>query len=407
MRYRLNLLKRILEDIFIFPFVAWGRWRAGAEPLGAEYEIYFFFPFCHVGGAEKVHATLTRAFADRKALIVFTRKSDNSALLSLFQSSGHRIMDISAFTDNKRKYWQNLVWRGKFSQYINQQRSDTLVLNGQCNFAYKLSPWINTRVPQVELSHSFNSFSYIRIPFIPFYNATVMISRKRIEDHRLQYQRWGIPFKYNANIHYIINGIDLPPAPLARQGQEPVLRILYSGRSTPEKRVHWIAGLAQKAHELGLPAEFVFMGDVKDEIPENLRRFCIFLGNLSEPEKIASQYQQADVVLLSSSTEGFPMVVEEGMAWGCAILATPVGDIPVHVKPGQNGFLFDEELEEDAFIAQGVEFIRMLRGEPALLTRISENNIRYAREIFGFENFRRAWRKLIEEIFQNKNNCGH
>ena len=128
MRYRLNLLKRMLEDLLIFPFVAWGSWRASKEPLGDEYEIFFFFPFYHVGGAEKVHASLTRAFADKKAIIIFTRKSVDDGFLSLFQSSGHRILDISAHTDSKWKYWLNLVYRGRFSHYINQQKRARLVL---------------------------------------------------------------------------------------------------------------------------------------------------------------------------------------------------------------------------------------------------------------------------------------
>ena len=404
MRYRLNLLKRMLEDILIFPFVAWGSWRASKEPLGDEYEIFFFFPFYHVGGAEKVHASLTRAFADKKAIIIFTRKSVDDGFLSLFQSSGHRILDISAHTDSKWKYWLNLVYRGRFSHYINQQKRARLVLNGQCNFAYKLSPWINSHVPQVELIHSFNSFSYIRIPFIPFYDATVMISRKRIDDHLKQYETWGVPNSFKQKIHYIINGIDLPEVPKPRNQQKALLRFLYAGRATPEKRVHWIAHLAGKSRELNLPLEFAFMGDVKNEIPQSLHSFCIFLGNLNDAAKIAGEYQLADVVVLASSTEGFPMVVEEGMSWGCAILATPVGDIPAHVRAGENGYLFDADLDENGFIAQGIEFIRMLVAEPLLLSMISANNIRYAREHFGFEKFKNAWRHLLEEVSLTKNN---
>ena len=153
-----------------------------------------------------------------------------------------------------------------------------------------------------------------------------------------------------------------------------------------------------------MPVEFAFMGDVKHEIPESLHAFCIFLGNLNDAAEIAGQFQLADVVVLASSTEGFPMVVEEGMSWGCAILATPVGDIPAHVKAAENGYLFDADLDENGFLAQGVEFIRMLVAEPLLLPRISANNIHYAREHFGFEKFENAWRHLLEEVPLTKNN---
>ena len=45
MKYSLILMKRMLEDLFIFPFILWGKWKARKQPLNKAYEVFFFFPF--------------------------------------------------------------------------------------------------------------------------------------------------------------------------------------------------------------------------------------------------------------------------------------------------------------------------------------------------------------------------
>jgi len=389
----------MLEDIFIFPFILWGRAMARNNKLDEEYDIFFFFPFYHIGGAEKVHAQIASAFSDKKAIIFFTRKSHNDFFLRAFQLSGHRIIDISAFTDNRWQYFNNLFYRGLVSKYINDQKRPPIVFNGQSNFGYKISPWIKKSIPQIELIHSFNSFSYIRLPFLPFYSHTVMISRRRIADHLKQYREWGVPPNYDNRIEFILNGIPLPHYPVHKQWDRK-LRVLYSGRATPEKRVQWIVALAEKCAAEKIPVDFVFMGDVREALPADKRTAGEFLGNIGDPDKIQEQYRKAHVLVLSSSTEGFPMVVEEAMAMGCAILATPVGDIPLHVVEGENGMLFSESLSEDLFLQEGTKFIRILAENRMLLQNLSQNNIQYAQAHFGLEAFSKAYRELFEKASQ-------
>ena len=45
MKYSLILIKRMLEDLIIFPFILWGKWKARKQPLNKTYEVFFFFPF--------------------------------------------------------------------------------------------------------------------------------------------------------------------------------------------------------------------------------------------------------------------------------------------------------------------------------------------------------------------------
>jgi Glycosyltransferase len=393
MMYRLLIIKRCIEDIVIFPFVLMGKLAGSLYPLKKEYDIFFFFPFYHIGGAEKVHGEIAKAIGNENCIIYFTRKSHNDLFLKPFKDSGCNIRDISKYTDNKFLYFFNLLFRGILAYHINRQRHRPVVFNGQCNFAYKLSPWVNRRIPQVELIHSFSSFSWIRLPFLPFITRTIMISTRRINDHIEQYRRIGVPGKYDRRIQYIINGISLPKQPRVRANT--ITRVLYVGRATPEKRVHLVAQIASKTTS---DVAFAFMGDAQQVIPPALHSRCDFIPYTNDEKLIAAEYDRADVLIIVSSTEGFPMVIMEAMAHGCIIIATPVGDIPVHVKAGVNGFLFSSVENEDAIVQEGAAFVEQLKGNPQLLQTMSENNIKYAREHFGIDTFKATYVALIDSL---------
>lgn len=397
MKYRSYILKRKIEDVLLLPFIAIGRLIAFFKPLGKEYETFFFFPFYHTGGAEKVHALITQATGNEDCIIFFTRRSVDDNFYIDFVKSGCTITNIAAYTDNKWIYFMNFVYRGIISGYINRQSKPAIVFNGQCNFGYKLSPWLNKRVAQIELIHSFNTFSWIRLPFLPFITKTVMISKLRIEDHLRQYKQLEVPQKFNTKIEYIVNGIQLPERPSIKFYEHP-LQVLYAGRGTEEKRVYLIAKMAEAAAVKNLPVEFIFMGDVGNAIPAECLSYCKLIGPKKDPLEIEGVYQQAHVVIITSYTEGFPMVIEEGMANGCAILSTPVGDIPYHVKHGYNGFIFSNTGNEALIVEEGIEYLDRLINDTSLLIRMSESNRLYAIENFGLEAFNDKYRQLFNQL---------
>ncbi|HET6769086.1 MAG TPA: glycosyltransferase [Chitinophagaceae bacterium] len=393
--YKLFIIKRIIENVFIFPFILIGRLIAAFQPPKKEYRIFFFFPFYHTGGAEKVHAQIAKATGGNDCIIFFTRRSDDDRFIDDFKETGCEIKDISAYTDNKWLYFFNLIYRGIITGYINRQKLKPIVFNGQCNFAYKISPWINNTVKQIELIHSLNSFSYIRIPFIPFIDKTVMISRQRIADHKKLYQRYQIPLNYAERIVYICNGIPLPSSVKPERSFSP-FTVLYSGRPGPEKRIHLITAMAKELQGVDNDIQFEMIGDLSGVIDSSAFPFIKFHGNINDPEEINSIYSRAHLLLITSSTEGFPMVIMEAMANGCAIMATRVGDVPFHVKDGENGFLFSSVENESAIIKEACEKINWLRKNPVEWKWISGTNIRYAVEYFGIEQFNSAYRDLLK-----------
>jgi glycosyltransferase involved in cell wall biosynthesis len=398
--YKLIIIKRWLEDIVLFPFIIAGRLYARLRPLKSNYRIFFFFPFYHIGGAEKVHAQVAAGTGGSDCIIFFTRRSHNDLFRKDFERSGCTIRDISAYTDNKWLYFLNLIWRGILSGYINRQAQRPLLFNGQCNFGYKISPWINKEIAQVELIHSLNTFSYIRVPFLPFITKTVMISRKRIEDHKQLYDRVNIPHHYLDRIQYIPNAVALPKE-LPHKSNDPFI-VLFVGRGGVEKRVHLVAAMAERLHQSNSAVQFHFLGDVSERLDATRFPYIVFHGNQGDPAVIAAVYQQAAVVILVSSTEGFPMVVIEGMGYGAAILATAVGDIPLHVQQGVNGFLFSTVDNEQQIIDEGVDHIRQLKGDAVLLKRMQDANRQYAVHHFGIDTFNHSYRQLFDSLKQKQ-----
>jgi glycosyltransferase involved in cell wall biosynthesis len=139
------------------------------------------------------------------------------------------------------------------------------------------------------------------------------------------------------------------------------------------------------------------MGDVSGVLKGQAHSNEIFYGNISDPDQIHKVYDNTDVLLVTSSEEGFPMVVMEAMARGCIILATPVGDLPVHIKQGINGFLFSQVGDEQKIISEAVEILNKLHADTGLRVNISSANIKYAREHFGLVSFEKHYQKLFDK----------
>jgi len=172
---------------------------------------------------------------------------------------------------------------------------------------------------------------------------------------------------------------------------------MFVGRGTPEKRPDLAAAISRHLQESGLPVSMTYVGDLGAAVPGALKGKDVFMGPVDDPAALERLYREkADVLLVTSSEEGFPLVVMEAMANGSVIMATPVGDIPVHVRHGENGFLFSSVNDEAAIIREAEEFTRQMLRDPSLLDRMSAANIEYAYANFGLATFIRNYRELIE-----------
>lgn len=89
-----------------------------------------------------------------------------------------------------------------------------------------------------------------------------------------------------------------------------------------------------------------------------LGAYVRLLGHLSR-QQLDAQYQSCDLVVLTSRSEGIPLVLMEAMAHCKTVLAPAITGIPELVKDGETGFLYRAGSLED-FTAK-IELIRVSR----------------------------------------------
>jgi colanic acid/amylovoran biosynthesis glycosyltransferase len=110
-----------------------------------------------------------------------------------------------------------------------------------------------------------------------------------------------------------------------------------------------------------------------------LEKHVKLLGHLSRPE-LDAHYGSCDVVVLTSRSEGIPLVLMEAMALGKTVLAPAITGIPELVKDGETGFLYRAGSLED-FTAK----IEAIRGSSAALPRLRLAARQHVREHFDRE----------------------
>jgi glycosyltransferase involved in cell wall biosynthesis len=207
-------------------------------------------------------------------------------------------------------------------------------------------------------------------------------------------------------------GVDSSPVEVAlsRAEREPeCLTMLAVGRLHPVKD-H--AFLLRACHELkkrradsscliaGEGAERPWLEHLIRNL--GLEAHVKLLGHLS-CQQLDARYAMCDLVVLTSRSEGIPLVLMEAMAHGKTVLAPAITGIPELVRDGQTGFLYRAGSLED-FTAR----IETIRGSRAALPRLRRAARQHVREHFDREkNLASLADLLVSRITQRVRHNSH
>jgi glycosyltransferase involved in cell wall biosynthesis len=367
--------------------VTLGKGIGAVLPVENASSLFFFFPFLHVGGAERVHAEVVSCFAEQKPWVFFTKRSRNSRFRMLFPPQA-RLFNIWPLL----KYGYPLSV-GIMAGLVNRHQKPVVF---GCNslFFYLLVPYLKPDVVKIDLLHAFGGKSdQFSLPVVELIDHRVVINGKTRDDLQGQYAEQQLDPRLIDRVVLIENRVSVPqeyPEKLAHE----ILTVLFVGRGAPEKRVHLFGKAATLCQEREIPARFVLVGDMGESLAARDRQNCLVQGEITDHLLLAKIYREADLIVITSEREGFPLVIMEAMAQGVVPVSTDVGGISLHVRHGENGMLLENGPEEQ-IVTELVRSIELLCRDRELLKKLSRNAFDYARATFDSETFCRAYKKLL------------
>jgi colanic acid/amylovoran biosynthesis glycosyltransferase len=217
-----------------------------------------------------------------------------------------------------------------------------------------------------------------------------------ISEYNRRYVLKHFPAIDPARIVVLRLGVDVPEQsispPRERRARHP-FTLLAVGRLHAVKDHAFLIRACARLRDCGFEFECAIAGEGPERrhlellIRENeLQNRLILLGHVPQTQ-IDSLYRSADLLVLTSRSEGIPLVLMEAMVLGTIVLAPAITGIPEIVVTGRTGFLYAPGVLED-FVAQILFLQQLMRGEDGkAVSRV--NWIRHAARVQVLHNFSR------------------
>lgn len=356
-------------------------------------DLFFMFPYCHIGGAEKVHANIVEIFKDKNNVVFFTGISDKQEFLYLFEKHATCIdigycANYPLFEKRTKKIVLSLI----------HSQIKPVVFGCNNLFFYEAILSFNENVRVFDLMHDFRFESEYNLTheFITQYfrcEKRIFISNKAIEQTKKYYEFNGAPLGEYNKLKLITNYVDVPNE-IPVKNYNSHLEVLFVGRGTSEKRAHLFGDIAQKCCEQVSSIRFTAIGEIENVIKEDQKKLIDFKGPIFEFEKIKQYYQKAHLIVITSEREGFPMVIMEAMANGIIPLSTPVGDVPVYIT-NTNGFVCSS-INEKTVIDELTNSILDFNSNRVVLQNKSTVAYDFAKKHFSKKEFEKAYRETLQ-----------
>ncbi len=243
-------------------------------------------------------------------------------------------------------------------------------------FLRKIKPAIiHTHSPDLGFVCSFAAWLY-GIPIVntchgvTFADKRYSVIKRLIEKFFLKYAFFSaiivvdkatLPAFHNAHIKpviYIPNGVDTKFfTPVSQDHKEEIFTFLFVGRIEKQKGLIYLIEAvkllvcSQKNFKVLIVGEGSLINMLQSQVRKyQLENFIFFVGK-KDKVQLREYYQQANVLVLPSLWEGFPLTILEAWASGVAVIATKVNGIPAVCIDKKNALLIPKENPQELSIA--------------------------------------------------------
>jgi glycosyltransferase involved in cell wall biosynthesis len=190
------------------------------------------------------------------------------------------------------------------------------------------------------------------------------------------WRRWFAGQMDPARIEVLRNPVDAQRfRPRSEAPRDGLVRLLFVGTNEPVRKGGYDILAAAPAVIAAAPqVRFVFVGEDTEHLEATrvrgtpLAPHFEFAGS-KNAQQIAPYFENADVLLLPSYSEGLPIALLEGMAASLPVVACPVNGIPEAMSEPENGIFVAPG--DSAALARAV---LTLVGDPARRARIGAAN---------------------------------
>lgn len=355
-------------------------------------DVLYFFSSYHTGGADRVHASILEAVNNKNSLVFITSKSDNDTFYNKFNEYA-TVIDVYELL----KFGPTQKWLIKYLLKFCNSNAQIKLLGCNSFFYYQVIPQLPKHCFVIDLVHAFvhqfeDGPEKWSLQVVDRIDKRIVINEKTRKDFQDFYAKNNVPLNLLERINCIPNYVETEKDITKKSSS--VFKVGYVGRGSEEKRVHLIAQVAQNLKNKNI--EFHFVGNVWNSVPENLREYGVFHGDIFDDKKINELYKQFHVLIIASSREGFPMVIMEGMMHSVVPLCTNVGGISEHIHHNENGLLINS-LNESDIVKELEANILKLNDNPAEYVRLSENAHQYALQHFNKSTFFSLYNNLLNK----------
>jgi GalNAc-alpha-(1->4)-GalNAc-alpha-(1->3)-diNAcBac-PP-undecaprenol alpha-1,4-N-acetyl-D-galactosaminyltransferase len=213
---------------------------------------------------------------------------------------------------------------------------------------------------------------------------------------------WAIGFLPSTKVSVIENPVDdsYATSPLVPTSQRP-LRVIAAGRLVYQKGFDLLikAFANSRARQLGWILRICGAG----EELTNLRQLAGLSGVADRVEfpglcpDLSKEFATAQVFVLSSRSEGFPNVLLEAMASGCAVIAADCASGPAEIiTPGVNGVLVKPE--KPAALREALDALCV---SIRLREKLAETAV-HVRTQFGADQVATKWLSLFQRLCDSR-----